>query len=256
MNAATKTALTDKQAQQDNAQRDQLILEHLHLVNAIASHVQRSLGVHTELDDLVHAGTMGLFDAATKYQEEKEVSFPIYAKHRIRGAILDSLRQLDWASRDARRQYKQMEAVTRELTIKLNRTPSHAEIADAMGIDARRWQTLMIDFRSFGLAAVRQRSTDREDVPVREVPSSPAQCPDQVFARSEMRHKLSSAMQNLPQRYQQVVKLYYEADMSMKEIGSMLGVNESRVSQIHKSALAKMQIVLSGSGVSSTAAFC
>jgi RNA polymerase sigma factor FliA len=95
-----------------------LIVEHLHLVNAIASHVQRSLGVHTELDDLVHAGTMGLFDAATKYQEEKEVSFPIYAKHRIRGAILDSLRQLDWASRDARRQYKQMEAVTRDLTLK------------------------------------------------------------------------------------------------------------------------------------------
>jgi RNA polymerase sigma factor FliA len=261
MNAATKTALKHNQVQQDrveqnNAQRDELILEHLHLVNAIASHVQRGLGVHTELDDLVHAGTMGLFDAATKYQEEKEVSFPIYAKHRIRGAILDSLRQLDWASRDARRQYKQMEAVTRDLTLKLDRTPTHAEIADAMGIDARRWQTLMIDFRSFGLAAVRQRSADREDAPVREVPSSPAQCPDQVFARSEMRQKLGSAMQNLPQRYQQVVKLYYEADMSMKEIGSMLGVNESRVSQIHKSALAKMQMVLSGSGVSSTAAFC
>jgi len=256
MNAATKTALKDKQAHQDNARRDELILEHLHLVNAIAGHVQRTLGVHTELDDLIHAGTMGLFDAASKYQEDKEVSFPIYAKHRIRGAILDSLRQLDWASRDARRQYKQMETVARDLTLKLNRTPSHAEIAEAMGIDARRWQTLMIDFRSFGLAAVRQRATDREDAPVREVPSAPANCPDQVFARSEMRQKLSSAMQNLPQRYQQVVKLYYEADMSMKEIGSMLGVNESRVSQIHKSALAKMQIVLSGTGVSSTAAFC
>ena len=236
MNAATKTALNNKQIQQDNTQRDQLILDHLYLVNAIASHVQRSLGVHTELDDLVHAGTMGLFDAASKYQVDKEVSFPLYAKHRIRGAILDSLRQLDWASRDARRQYKQMETVTRDLTAKLNRTPTHAEIADGMGVDARRWQTLMIDFRSFGLAAVRQRSNDREDAPVREVPSCPSHCPDQVFARSEMRQKLSTAMQNLPERYQQVVKLYYEADMSMKEIGSMLGVNESRVSQIHKSA--------------------
>jgi len=256
MNAATKTARNDKQTQPDNTRRDELILEHMQLVKAIASNVQKTLGVHVEVDDLVHAGTMGLFDAATKYQDDKEVAFPAYAKHRIRGAILDSLRQLDWASRGARRQYRQMQTVTHELTAKLDRAPTHAEIADAMGIDAQRWQTLMIDFRSFGLAAARQRSAEREDGVVREIPSSPAKGPDQVFAKSEMRQKLNSAMQQLPERHKQVVKLYYEADTSMREIGNMLGVKESRISQIHKSALAKMQIILSGSGVFSTAAFC
>ena len=256
MNAVTKTARIDKQIQPDNTRRDELILEHMQLVKAIASNVQKTLGVHVEVDDLVHAGTMGLIDAASKYRDDKEVAFPAYAKHRIRGAILDSLRQLDWASRDARRQYRQMQTLTHELTVKLDRTPTHAEIADGMGIDAHRWQTLMIDFRSFGLVAIRQCSAEREDGAVREIPGSPAKCPDQVFAKSQLRQQLSSAMQRLPERHKQVVKLYYEADMSMREIGGLLGVKESRISQIHKSALAKMQIVLCGSGVSSVAAFC
>ena len=119
MNAATKPAKSKSQTPKDDTRRDALILEHLPLVTAIAAHVQRSLPVHTELDDLVHAGVMGLFDAATKYQDDKEVAFPTYAKHRIKGAILDSLRQLDWASRDLRKRHKQMESTTRDLTAKL-----------------------------------------------------------------------------------------------------------------------------------------
>ena len=126
MNAASKTALYSEPIRHDAHRRDQLILEHMGLVNAIAAHIQRSVPVHIELDDMVHAGVMGLFDAATKYRDDKEVAFPTYAKHRIRGAILDSLRQQDWASRDLRKRYKQMEAVTRELTAKLERTPSEA----------------------------------------------------------------------------------------------------------------------------------
>src|SRR5947209_7480242 len=137
----------------NNQDRDELILEHLHLVSAIAAHVQRSLPVHVELDDLIHAGTMGLVDAAAKFQSGKQVAFPAYAKHRIRGAILDSLRQMDWASRDLRKRYKQMETITRELTAKLKRTPTDSEVANAMGLDSKRWQTLMVDFRSLGLAA-------------------------------------------------------------------------------------------------------
>ena len=240
----------------ETARRDELIVEHLHLVQAIASSVRKSMGVHMEMDDLVHAGTMGLFDAATKYRDDKEVAFPVYAKHRIRGAILDSLRQLDWASRDARRHYKQMQEVTRDLSRKLGRAASQEEVAEAMGLDERRWQSLMVDFRVLGLAANRAASKDSDDMPVREVPSTPASCPNHVLACSEMKTKLQGAMQCLPERHQQVVKMYYEADMTMKEIGSRLGVNESRVSQIHKSALAKMHIFLDGRGISSAAAFC
>ena len=257
MNAATTIALKKIQTNASTTKRDDLIVEHLHLVNAIAVQVRKSVSVHIELDDLVHAGTMGLFDAASKYLAEKEVAFPTYAKHRIRGAILDSLRQLDWASRDMRKRYKQFETVTRELTVQLKREPTEAEVASAMGLDARRWQSLMVDFRNMAVAATsRIRGWhEEEEQPLREAPCAPAQYPDQVFAHAEMRRKLRSVIQTLPDRHQQVVKLYYESDLSMKEIGNILGVNESRVSQIHKSALARMQAALAGSGISSTTAF-
>lgn len=253
---ATKPALAKKEPPRAAAaRRDELILEYLPLVTAIAAHVQKSLPVHMELDDLVHAGTMGLFEAATHYRPEKQIAFPTYAKHRIRGAILDSLRQIDWASRDLRKRYKQMEAVTQRLTAELGRTPTEAEIAAEMGLTPRRWQSLMVDFRAIAAAAMHARATERRD-PAENEPPSPAQdAPDRLASRLEMREKLDSAMSILPERYRQVVKLYYSGDMTMKEIGGILGVNESRVSQMHKSALSRMQNALAESGISSAAVF-
>src|ERR1700746_94986 len=103
--------------------RDQIVLDHLPLVKAIAIRVHENLPVHVDLDDLIHAGVMGLFDAVTKYDAAKNVVFHAYAKHRIKGAILDSLRQLDWASRDLRKRQKQVDSVTQTLAVKLGRTP-------------------------------------------------------------------------------------------------------------------------------------
>jgi RNA polymerase sigma factor for flagellar operon FliA len=237
------------------ARRDELITEHLHLVTAIAAHVQKSIPVHIEFDDLVHAGTTGLFDAATKYREDKEVAFPTYAKHRIRGAIIDSLRQQDWASRDLRRQYKQVEEKIAELTSKLGRPPLENEVAAGMGLSPRRWQSLMVDFRSLKAGAIQHQSHESEDHLAPEIPASSAECPERLFAGSELRGKLAEALERLPERYQQVVKMYYESDLSMKEIGVRLGVNESRVSQIHKSALGLMQAALGSVGIASAAAF-
>ncbi|MBV9157945.1 MAG: FliA/WhiG family RNA polymerase sigma factor [Acidobacteriaceae bacterium] len=254
--AASKRAIAKTPAPESSSRRDELILEHLPLATAIAAHIQKSVPVHIELNDLIHAGVMGLFDAATKYRDDKKVAFACYAKHRIRGAILDSLRQLDWASRDLRKRYKQVELVTRDLEAKLERTPIESEIASAMGLNTQRWQALMVDFRSLGAAAMQARASDRDESYQQETPCEVSQCPDQVFARSELREKLNSALNTLPERYQQVVRLYYERDMTMKEIGSVLGVNESRVSQIHKSALERMQNALGGNGIHSTAAFC
>jgi RNA polymerase sigma factor FliA len=252
---ASKRAPSKSSAKKDNSRRDQLIIEHLHLVTAIGAHIQRSLPVHVELDDLVHAGMMGLVDAATKYRDDREVAFPTYAKYRIRGAILDGLRQLDWASRDLRKRYKQMETVTRDLTANLQRTPTDSEVASAMGLSSRRWQALMVDFRSLGIAATQLRAAEREDQHTPETPCPAAQLPDNMLARVEMREKLNSAMKNLPERYQQVVQLYYERDMTMKEIGDVLGVNESRVSQMHKTALERMQSALAQTGICSAVAF-
>jgi len=237
------------------AKRDRIVLEHLPLVKAIAVRVHENLPVHVDLDDLVHAGVLGLFDAASKFNPEKQVAFSSYAKHRIKGAILDSLRQLDWASRDLRRRHKQVEAVTRELSAVLQRTPTEAEIAEKLGVDVERWRHMMLDLRSVGLISASARATDHEELPAPDFPSKPETQPDNMCAKEQMRLVLTTAMKALPERYQKVVMLYYTNEMTMKEIGGVLGINESRVSQIHKSALEKMQVVLQANGISSSHAF-
>ena len=237
------------------ARRDRVVLEHLPLVKAIAVRVHENLPVHVDLDDLVHAGILGLFDAASKYNPEKKVVFSSYAKHRIKGAILDSLRQLDWASRDMRRRHKQVEAATRDLAATLQRAPTEAEIADKLGMDVERWRTMMLDLRNVGLISASTRSNEGDELPAPDFPSNPDTQPDSICAREQLRAVLGIAMKTLPERYQKVVSLYYTNEMTMKEIGGILGINESRVSQIHKSALEKMQTALQASGITSSQAF-
>ncbi len=237
------------------ARRDEVVLEHLPLVKAIAVRVHENLPVHVDLDDLVHAGILGLFDAANKYDSRKQVAFSSYAKHRIKGAILDSLRQLDWASRDLRRRHKQVEQATRELSTSLQRMPTENEIAEKLGIEVERWRQMMLDLRNVGLISASTRGTEQEDLPAPDFPSKPETQPDSMCAREQLRALLGDAMKALPERYQKVVLLYYTNEMTMKEIGGVLGINESRVSQIHKSALEKMAAVLQTAGISSSAAF-
>src|ERR1035437_904515 len=133
--------------------RNQVVLEHLPLVKAIAIRVHENLPVHVDLDDLIHAGVMGLFDAVTKYDADKNVAFHSYAKHRIKGAILDSLRQLDWASRDQRRRQKQVESTTRDLASKLGRTPNDTEVANQLGVGLKRWHRMQMEMRTVGLVS-------------------------------------------------------------------------------------------------------
>jgi len=235
--------------------RDKIILEHLPLVKAIAVRVHENLPVHVDLDDLVHAGILGLFDAVTKFDPDKQVVFSSYAKHRIKGAILDSLRQLDWASRDLRRRHKQVEAATRDLTAELQRAPTDAELAQKLGMEEDRWRQMMVDLRNVGLISASTRGQEGDDLPPPDFPSGPELQPDVMCAREQMRHMLTEAMQTLPERYQKVVMLYYSNEMTMKEIGGVLGINESRVSQIHKSALEKMAAALSLAGITSIVAF-
>jgi RNA polymerase sigma factor for flagellar operon FliA len=237
------------------ARRDRVVLEHVPLVKAIAVRVHENLPVHVDLDDLVHAGILGLFDAASKFNPEKQVVFSSYAKHRIKGAILDSLRQLDWASRDMRRRHKQVEAATRDLAAELQRNPTEGEVAQKLGMDAERWRTMMIDLRNVGLISASTRGNEGDDLPAPDFPSKPETHPDSICARQQLRSVLGDAMKTLPERYQKVVSLYYTNEMTMKEIGGILGINESRVSQIHKSALEKMQVVLTATGITSAQAF-
>jgi RNA polymerase sigma factor for flagellar operon FliA len=237
------------------ARRDRVVLEHLPLVKAIAIRVHENLPVHVDVDDLVHSGVLGLFDAASKYNPDKQVAFSSYAKHRIKGAILDSLRQLDWASRDMRRRHKQVEAATRELAATLQRNPTELEVAQKLGIDQERWRSMMLDLRNVGLVSASTRTNESDDLPAPDFPCKPESHPDSICAREQLRGVLGVAMKTLPERYQKVVSLYYSAEMTMKEIGGILGINESRVSQIHKAALEKMQVVLQTNGINSPQAF-
>src|ERR1700676_2660808 len=249
---SVSTRRTPKLTEQE---RDQIVLDHLSLVKAIAIRVQESLPVHVDLDDLIHAGVMGLFDAVTKYDGTKNVLFHSYAKHRIKGAILDSLRQLDWASRDLRRRHKQVEAITRDLSAQFERVPTEAEIAAKMGVDVERWRQMVVELRTVGLISASGRGNDRDNNAAPEFPAKQEFQPDNICAHEELRGMLMNAMKTLPERYQKVVSIYYTNDLTMKEIGGMLGINESRVSQIHKTALEKMAIVLQSAGIRSSGAF-
>ena len=248
-----KTTLSIQVAKK--ARRDRIVLEHLPLVKAIAVRVHENLPVHVDLDDLVHAGVLGLFDAASKFNPDKQVAFSSYAKHRIKGAILDSLRQLDWASRDLRRRHKQVEAATRELASTLQRTPTEQEIAEKLGMDVERWRNMMIDLRNIGLISASTRTNENEDLPAPDFPSKPETQPDSICAREQLRGVLGIAIKTLPERYQKVVTLYYTNELTMKEIGGILGINESRISQIHKAALEKMASALEANGITSSQAF-
>jgi RNA polymerase sigma factor for flagellar operon FliA len=236
------------------ALRDQLVIEHLPLVKAIAIRLYESLPVHADLDDLIHAGMLGLIDGAEKFDERKHILFKSYAKHRIKGAMLDSLRQLDWASRDLRRRHKQLEAITHELAAVSNETPNDEAIAGKMGVDVERWRQIAIELRMVGLLSSSSRPTDDENQTNPDFAASEDTQPDTMYGRNELSEVLQNAMQYLPERYQKIVSLYYSNEMTMREIGEMLGINESRVSQIHKTALEKMATVLQSAGIHSSEA--
>jgi RNA polymerase sigma factor for flagellar operon FliA len=239
----------------DISRRDQLVLDHLPLVAAIARRLQVNLPNHVEWDDLVQAGTLGLIDAAAKYDLTKRIVFPAYANHRIRGAILDSLRQLDCASRSMRRQHKQIAIATADLTMSLNRDPSEAEVADRLGITLERLRKILLDLRGLERVSVCYFSDKHEDSTTRDFPCETKCHPDSIAGQAELRGALREAMATLSKREQLVLTLYHRYNQPMSKIAKQLGINESRVSQIHAAALDKMGGALRGKGIHSSRLF-
>jgi RNA polymerase sigma factor for flagellar operon FliA len=234
--------------------RERLILEHCGIAKAIALQIHKTLPVHVDLDDLTQVGLMGLLDAAKKYDPTKQVDFSCYAKHRIRGAILDSLRELDTASRDRRRWLKRIETARHELRATLQRDPTETEVAERLDTDVSHLRKIMREVHT-----ARQISTSYsppDETPMEhEYEGRPETRPDHVFSRAELRGALEKAMKHLRPRQRQVVRAYYSEQKTMKEIGYSLGINESRVSQLHKAALANMQTQLLANGIQSCGAF-
>ncbi len=228
-------------------ERDRVLMEHLPTVRYIARRIHERLPQHVELDDLISAGVVGLMDAFTKFDHGKKVQFKSYAQFRIRGAILDSLRTLDWSPRELRRKGRAVEEAIRSVTQRLGRAPAEQEIAVEMQLSLEEYQQLLGDLKGLEIGSLHmERAEDSGDEELAYVPGSPDEDPLFRCLKGEMKQRLVDAIEDLPERERLVLTLYYYEEMTMKDIGLTLGVVESRISQIHSSAVVRLRVALAG----------
>ncbi|HEY2545811.1 MAG TPA: FliA/WhiG family RNA polymerase sigma factor [Candidatus Acidoferrum sp.] len=229
----------------DPAERERLLTENLPEVRYIARRIHDRLPSHVQFDDLVHAGILGLIDAVDKFDASKNVQLKSYARFRIRGAILDSLRQLDWSPRNLRRQARRIEEAHRDLAALLGHAPSEPEVATHLGLDLEAFQHLLGQLRGLDLGSLHGQSDDGgAEEQLSGVAVRPEEDPFSVTLRAEMRALLSQAIDELDVKERQVLALYYLEELTMKEVGLIMSIGESRVSQIHSAALIRLRVRL------------
>ena len=216
---------------QDDGERERLLVEQLPQVRYIARRIHERLPRHVLLEDMVHAGVLGLMDALDKFDGSKHVQFGSYAKSRIRGAILDSLREMDWSPRDLRRKARRLEEAHNALRSSLGRDASEAELSLKLGITLQGLQLLLGEISGLELGSLRVESPldGREQDLCEFLPDDSEETPLFLFLRSEMTQLLARAIGDLPERERQVLALYYYEELTMKEAEIILGLGESRV---------------------------
>jgi RNA polymerase sigma factor for flagellar operon FliA len=226
-------------------ERERLLMEHLVSVRFIARKLHQTLPRHVELDDLISAGMVGLMEACSRFDARRHVQFKSYAQFRIRGAILDWLRTLDWGPRELRRKARAIAETTRVLAQRLGRAPGEHEIAEAMEMELEELQQLLGELRSLELGSLNaEHSKDEEDEELEYVPASAEEDPLFLCLAAESRQRLIDAIEELPEKERLVLTLYYYEELTMREIGLTLGVVESRVSQIHSGAVRRLRNVM------------
>src|ERR1700733_4696906 len=234
--------------------RDRMLMEHLPTVRYIARRIHERLPQHVDLDDLISAGVVGLIDAFSKFDHSKQVQFKSYAQFRIRGAILDSLRTLDWSPRELRRKGRAVEEAIRSVTHKLGRVPTEPEIAREMELGLVEYQQLLGELKGLEIGSLHmERTEDSGDEELSYIPGSPDEDPLFRCLQGEMKQRLIDAIDELPEKERMVLTLYYYEELTMKEIGLTLGVVESRVSQIHSAAVVRLRVALAGLRVDNSA---
>jgi RNA polymerase sigma factor for flagellar operon FliA len=227
------------------AEQERVLLEHLPVVRFLARRIHERLPQHVDIEDLVSAGVVGLLDAFAKFDPEKKVQFRSYAQFRIRGAILDSLRTLDWSPRELRRKGRAVEEAIRVLTARMGRPPHENEVAQEMDLSLDEYQQLLGDLKGLEIGTLHmERNEDSGEEELAYVPGNPEEDPLFRCLRGELEDRLTDAIQNLPDRERLVMTLYYFEEMTMREIGLALGVVESRVSQVHASAVVHLRSAL------------
>jgi len=235
--AAAQPALTTEQ--------ERVLLEHLPIVRFLARRIHERLPQHVDIEDLVSAGVVGLMDAFAKFDPTKKVQFRSYAQFRIRGAILDSLRTLDWSPRELRRKGRAVEEAIRVMTARLGRAPGENEIAAEMEMSLDEYQQLLGDLKGLEIGTLHvERNENSGEEELAYVPGKPEEDPLFCCLRGELEERLAGAIAHLPDRERLVMTLYYYEEMTMREIGLALGVVESRVSQVHASAVVHLRAAL------------
>ena len=234
--------------------RQYLILKYAPLVKYVAGKVVVSMPNNVEFDDLVSYGTFGLLDAIEKFDPFKEVQFKTYAITRIRGSIFDELRTIDWIPRSIRQKAKEIEKTIFELENKLGRTIEDEEVAKEMGISLQEFHTLLSKVSGTSLSSLNDvwhgnnnsNSGGGEESFFIEILESPENLnPDNIIERQEIKKMIIESIQKLPDKEKKVVILYYYEDLTLKEIGEVLEVTESRVSQLHTKAIMRLRGKLS-----------
>lgn len=221
-----------------SVEQERTLMEHLPVVRFLARRIHERLPQHVDMEDLVSAGVLGLLDAFNKFDPCKKVQFRSYAQFRIRGAILDSLRTLDWSPRELRRKGRAVEETLRVLTARLGRPPNESEVAAEMDLQLDQYQQLLGELKGLEIGTLHvEHNEDSGEEELAYIPGRPEDDPLFRCLRGELQERLAEAIENLPERERMVMTLYYFEEMTMREIGLALGVVESRISQVHASAV-------------------
>ncbi len=229
------------QARQTPELREQIILEYAPLVKVVAGRLSMYLGYNVEYDDLVSYGVFGLIDAIDKFDMDKEVKFETYASLRIRGAILDQIRKMDWIPRTVRQKQKKIDEAIKRVEMQTGKTALDEEVARELGLsenELQEWQSQLKVTNVVSLNEFIEQGTE----PVMDARNNSHFIqPEEQIQETELKEMLQKAMEQLTEKEKKVILLYYYEDLTLKEISRVLEVSESRISQLHTKALSKMQ---------------
>jgi RNA polymerase sigma factor for flagellar operon FliA len=225
--------------------RDQLVMEHVGLVKTLAQRLAQRLPSQVEMNDLISVGVLGLIDAAARYRPSLGVPFEAFARRRVNGAMLDALRELDWAPRSLRRLRREMDAAVASLRHRLGREPREEEIAQAMDLSVPAYEKALEQLRTLEVGSVRQLDAPTPDgTPLIELCIDGSEDAVAQLERKELKVHLARAIEELPERERQILAMYYQEELTLAEIGDVIGVCESRVSQLRSLAVSRLRTLL------------